>query len=409
MGKSRKHPEDLSSQHDYSITFTPENSKLAPINQPGSWSVTVYDNDNFLVGTDKDNLNSFYLKNEFDPTTGVYSLGSNQFDYAENYGEVDLSITLASTSPGSSSTGQYWLSTPAESRRNDQFNVILRLYNPTPTRANGCKDASIFSQNSDQRRTPPFIKKLGTTTNGPLQFVRIHLDKGERVHDWSELDTVITDENGQYAQSSFAGEGTLVFHGGTDILTGQPYEGLLLADAESNVISPLTTIDWALQRNGHSEQSRDQIIDGIVNAAYEGLSGTMMNEHAKELNAVTHTAPHQVIRSSFREAQDVAKSQAILNRAIGRALTGLWQNINGHDLLDVNKLDKYKSAVINLAKEFEAIGNLNSNSFRDADVAQALDFVQSGSGAALRSLLSIGTEMRDMDYCSFIELLSAEA
>ena len=65
--------------------------------------------------------------------------------------------------------------------------------------------------------------------------------------------------------------------------------------------------------------------------------------------------------------------------------------------------------MINLAKEFEAIGNLNSNSFRDADVAQALDFVQSGSGAALRSLLSIGTEMRDMDYCSFIELLSAEA
>ena len=106
IGKSRKHPEVLSSQHDYSITFRPEGGKLVPINQPGFWSVTVYNNDNFLVGTDEDNLNSFYLKNTFSPTRGVYSLGSNQYDNAENYGKVDLSITLASTSPSSGSTDQ---------------------------------------------------------------------------------------------------------------------------------------------------------------------------------------------------------------------------------------------------------------------------------------------------------------
>lgn len=409
IGKSSKHPEDLSSKYDYSITFTPEDSKLVPINQPGFWSVTVYDNDNFLIGTDEDNLNSFYLKNQFNPTTGVYSLGSNQFDYADNYGSENLTITLAPTSPKSIRTEQYWLPTPTKSSGNDQFNVILRLYNPTPTRTSGEEDASIFSKDSDQRWTPPFIQKIGTTTNGPLQFGRVHLDKGERVDDWSELDTVITDENGQYSLSTFADEGTLVFHGGTDTLTGQPYEGLLLADAESSVISPLTTLDWALQRNGHSAQSRDQIIDGIVNAAYEVLTGTMMNEHAKGLNSVTDTAPHQVIRSSMREAQDVAKSQAILNRTLGEALTDLWQHINERDLLEVNPLQKYKIAVMSLAREFETVGNLNSNSFRDADLAQALDIIQSGSGAAVRSLLSIETEMSDMDYYSLIELLGTEA
>ncbi len=243
IGKSRKHPEVLSSQHDYSITFRPEGGKLVPINQPGFWSVTVYNNDNFLVGTDEDNLNSFYLKNTFSPTRGVYSLGSNQYDDAENYGKVDLSITLASTSPSSGSTDQYWLPTTAESDESDNFNLILRLYNPTPTGNSADKDVSIFSQHPLLRWKPPFVEKLVTTTHGPLQFGRVYLQRGERNHDWSKLDSVTTDENGQYVQSSLQGKGTLIHRGGTDILTGQPYEGLILADAESSVISPLTTLD----------------------------------------------------------------------------------------------------------------------------------------------------------------------
>ncbi len=410
IGKRRKHPEDLSSQYDYSITFRPKDGKLVPINQPGFWSVTVYDNDNFLVGTDADNLNSFYLKNKSDPTTGVYSLGSNQYDNAENYGKSDLSITLASTSPSSSSTDQYWLPTPAESNGNDHFNLILRLYNPTPSGNSADKDTSIFSQHPLLRWKPPFVEKLVTTTHGPLQFGRVYLHRGERNHDWSKLDAVTTDENGQYVQSSLPGKGTLIHQGGTDVLTGQPYEGLLLADAESSVISPLTTLDWALQRNGHSDENRDQIIDGLVNAAYEVLTGTTMNDNARGLNSVTDTAPHQVIRSAMPEAQDVAKSQIILNRALGGALSGLWKRFNQRMLFAIDPLRKFQSLVLGFAGAFEQASNTDTHlSFLETDVGEALERMHSGSGDALGSLLNSGKELRGMDYYSFMELLNSES
>ena len=409
IGKSRKHPEVLSSQHDYSITFRPEGGKLVPINQPGFWSVTVYNNDNFLVGTDEDNLNSFYLKNTFSPTRGVYSLGSNQYDDAENYGKVDLSITLASTSPSSGSTDQYWLPTTAESDESDNFNLILRLYNPTPTGNSADKDVSIFSQHPLLRWKPPFVEKLVTTTHGPLQFGRVYLQRGERNHDWSKLDSVTTDENGQYVQSSLQGKGTLIHRGGTDILTGQPYEGLLLADAESSVISPLTTLDWALERKGHSEESRDQIIDCLVNAAYEVLTGTTMDDNARGLNSVTDTAPHQVIRSAMPEAQDVAKSQVILNQALGGALSGVWNRFNQRMLLAIDPLRKFQASVLRFAAAFEQASNTDRNSFLETDVVEALERMHSGSGEALESLLNSGKVLRGMDYYSFIELMNAEA
>ncbi len=409
VGKRRRQPEDLSSKYDYRITFAPENDKPAPINQPGFWSVTVYDNRNFLVSTDENNLNSFYLKNKFNPTTGVYSLGSNQFDDTDNYGAEDLSINLASTSPNSNSTGQFWLPTPALASGNDNFNVILRLYNPTPTDSNGEKEVSIFSQDPSLRWKPPFVEKLVTTTHGPLQFGRVHLHRGGRNHNWTKLDTVTTDENGQYVQSSLSGNGTLIHQGGTDILTGQPYEGLLLADAESNVISPLTTLDWALQRNGHSDESRDRIIDGLVNTAYEVLTGTSMNDNARRLNSVTDTAPHQVIRSAMSEAQDVAKSQAIINRALGGALTGLWNTFNQRVLLAIDPLHKFQASVLSFADALEEASNTDRHSFPETQIGEALETMHSGSGDALGSLLNSGKELRRMDYYSFIELLNAEA
>ena len=218
-----------------------------------------------------------------------------------------------------------------------------------------------------------------------------------------------TDENGQYVQSSLQGKGTLIHRGGTDILTGQPYEGLLLADAESSVISPLTTLDWALERKGHSEESRDQIIDCLVNAAYEVLTGTTMDDNARGLNSVTDTAPHQVIRSAMPEAQDVAKSQVILNQALGGALSGVWNRFNQRMLLAIDPLRKFQASVLRFAAAFEQASNTDRNSFLETDVVEALERMHSGSGDALGSLLNSGKELRGMDYYSFMELLNSES
>ena len=201
----------------------------------------------------------------------------------------------------------------------------------------------------------------------------------------------------------------MIHRGGTDILTGQPYEGLLLADAESSVISPLTTLDWALERKGHSEESRDQIIDCLVNAAYEVLTGTTMDDNARGLNSVTDTAPHQVIRSAMPEAQDVAKSQVILNQALGGALSGVWNRFNQRMLLAIDPLRKFQASVLRFAAAFEQASNTDRNSFLETDVVKALERMHSGSGEALESLLNSGKVLRGMDYYSFIELMNAEA
>ena len=201
----------------------------------------------------------------------------------------------------------------------------------------------------------------------------------------------------------------MIHRGGTDILTGQPYEGLLLADAESSVISPLTTLDWALERKGHSEESRDQIIDCLVNAAYEVLTGTTMDDNARGLNSVTDTAPHQVIRSAMPEAQDVAKSQVILNQALGGALSGVWNRFNQRMLLAIDPLRKFQASVLRFAAAFEQASNTDRNSFLETDVVEALERMHSGSGDALGSLLNSDKELRGMDYYSFMELLNSES
>ena len=75
----------------------------------------------------------------------------------------------------------------------------------------------------------------------------------------------------------------------------------------------------------------------------------------------------------------------------------------------MNPLHSYKASVVSFVREFENADNKKSTAFREADLALALNRIQPGSGDAVRSLMGIGAEMRDLDYYSFIELLAAEA
>ncbi len=62
-------------------------------------------------------------------------------------------------------------------------------------------------------------------------------------------ESTITDKFGQFFLAGSTGFGNLIAIGGTDIATGKPIEGFMLAPAGSSVVSPLTTLISKLAEN----------------------------------------------------------------------------------------------------------------------------------------------------------------
>ena len=126
----QSHGENIRNK-DYAITF--EAKSLPPINEPGFWSVTVYNSDNSILRCP---LNNFYVdhcnkKKNHTASGGVYALGSNQFSYQQQYADAPLTLNLSATQP-LRTNDQYGIPTP----RSGNFTVVMRLYNPVPARDN---------------------------------------------------------------------------------------------------------------------------------------------------------------------------------------------------------------------------------------------------------------------------------
>jgi len=82
------------------------------------------------------------------------------------------------------------------------------------------------------------------------------LDPGE----WS----AITDEAGNYTLPTDAPSGKIIASGGTDILTGQPFQGVLTAPAGSTVVNPITTLVQSLVESGSTvEEASSTIQKGL--------------------------------------------------------------------------------------------------------------------------------------------------
>lgn len=385
--------EQLNGMNDYQITFSPKDNTFIPIEQPGFWSLTPYNSENEIIPTNSNALNTFYLNSPGDPTTGVYALGSNQFSFLSGYSASDLSLTLSATQT-TQAADQYWLPTPS----NDNFNVILRLYNPTP--ASNTANASILS--SSNAWTPPAINKQTTTTNGPLQYSNVFHFNDDNLKHWSDLQVVQTNRHGQYTQKSLPNHGTLILREGRDAITGEKYGGLLLAHASSSVISPLSTLDWALEKNGTDAVERDAILDALINNVYCALTGKYLSQSGNDLNSVREWAPHQVIRAGTKESAVIAKSQTIANKAIGSALADKWGSIHNPDSLNMNELKKFKQAVADLATDLKEKSNNFEISFGEGKIEAALNAFSTGSGDYFAALKSFASELdENTDFHAF--------
>jgi len=92
----------------------------------------------------------------------------------------------------------------------------------------------------------------GTVIDGIIEGATVFLDlDGDGIQGDNEFSTT-TNADGKYSIPGNAGFGATVASGGTDLMTGKPFEGSLSAPAGSATVSPLTTLIHATQKNSSS-------------------------------------------------------------------------------------------------------------------------------------------------------------
>ena len=381
--------DSLNAMEDYSLSFNQSN--LPPINTPGFWSLTVYDGNNAIVANQ---ANTYYLNpNDASAvgTTGVYALGSMQLSQLENKG---LTLNLMANTPTSVSDGQTWIPTPSSG----DFNVVMRLYNPVPANQEG--QTSILS--SSNAWIPPGIEKLVTTTNGPLRKARILLDADGDLRRSKTEERVRSNKHGQFTKPDLGADATLVLQKAVDQLTGDKYTTRLLASGDSDVISPLTTMDWGLKQLGLNDKRADRVIDRLMNLTYENITGQELSRAGRSLSRVTDHAPHQLIRSKRGEAEMLAKTHAVNNAILGEMAGALWSTVQ-REHPKKHQMNVYAKAITKMSKQ------LKREIKRSNDPVEKLcQRVIEGLGGSLSTgRINFAQEAQELDYHTFIAALAA--
>ena len=306
----------LSTSEDYLIDFS--TSGLPPIDEPGFWSATVYDSNDYLVSTNGYATSETYYLDPDDSSataaSGVYALGSAQLSYLDT---SNISLTLSPTAPANQ---QFWIPTPSSG---STFSVVLRLYNPIP--ASSVANTSILSSSNPWQ--PPGIELLSTTTNGRLSGSLVYLDTDGNLNLSANEKSATTNADGQFIKRSLEGSGTLVLEGGQELATGTNYKGKLFALEGSEVISPLSTVDWGMERVGITEDARKNIIRTLTLGAYEYLNGESLDWEKFDSIDPTMIAPHQVARLDLPYADKLAKATSLVNSVLGLYLSRVYESL----------------------------------------------------------------------------------
>ena len=392
---SIKSNEENIGNQDYAITF--EAKDLPPINEPGFWSVTVYNSDNSILECPRP-INNFYVdhcnkKKNHTASSGVYALGSNQFSYQKRYADVPLTLNLSATQP-LSTNDQYRIPTPPSG----DFTVVMRLYNPVPAQDN-MPSKSIL--NSTDPWIPPSIQQLGSTGNGLISKGRLFLDQDRNLKQSRQEPSVRTNDQGQYELSAIDGDGTLILSDGFDQLTGMPYKGKLLAVAGSQLISPMTTIDWGLKELGLNTKTRTTLLKRLTGTTFEEIYGQKLSAKGSELDQARTIAPHQIARSTNNQEQKLAKTHVISNILLGEITTAAWQEAAEKGSRK-EKLSTFRQNISTISQQIAAHFAANTPSSMESlyrTTAETFNAVSSSE------LFRFTREASDLPYHDFIEAL----
>ena len=296
----------LESHLDYQLDFS--SSGLPPIEESGFWSLTVYQDDQSVVDNNPQ-TNSYYLSGATDADQ-VYALGSVQLP-----GSKSSPLRLSFDAP---TMLKRWLPLP-DPAESTTFNAMLRLYEPTP--GDRRRQPSILRQL--QPWTPPGVQRLASATDSVLGRSKLIVDLDADLRLDPSEDSLRSDADGLFVKPD-ALSGVLISKGGRDRLTGVPYNGVLIADSDAMVVSPLSTLEWALAELGDAAPpSPERWVKTLIQQHHEDLFGRQPSTLRRRLHAPTLVSPHQLSRLPDRESQALALAHADLNHGLGVVFSGV--------------------------------------------------------------------------------------
>ena len=296
----------LESHLDYQLDFS--STGLPPIEQSGFWSLTVYQDDQSVVDNNPQ-LNNHYL-NSATAADQVYALGSVQLPGTEG-----SSLRLSFEAP---EKRKRWLPLPhpAES---PTFNAMLRLYEPTP--ADRRQQPSILRK--VRGWMPPAVQRLASADDSRLQGSKIFVDLDTDFLLDPMEQSFRTDGDGLFLKPETSA-GVLISKGGRDRLTGVPYNGVFLGESDVMVLSPLSTLQWALGELGDkAPPSPERWVNKLINQHHEALFGRKPQHHLRDMHEPTMVSPHQLARVGHRGSHKLALTHADLNHALGILFSGV--------------------------------------------------------------------------------------
>ncbi|WP_306602882.1 hypothetical protein [Azonexus sp.] len=188
----------------------------------------------------------------------------------------------------------------------------------------------------------------GSAIDGYVSGATVFADaNGNGVQDSGEWSST-TDANGNYVLPQNGANGTIIAHGGVDIMTGKPFLGVLSAPAGSTVVSPLTTMLQTLLATNQAS-SIDQATTMLQNAL--GLPATV--------NVLTYD-PLTVLANS--SATIVAKEMALAVQAKALQLANVMTQVSSAIDAASSTVDQQKAALAVNKALAEAIKQTAPNS-----------------------------------------------
>jgi len=235
-----------------------------------------------------------------------------------------------------------------------------------PTQLNFNTDLILTTSKDTTTQAQVFTDKLSSKAlDGYLKNATVFADaNGDGIQNADEA-TTITDEYGNFELVN--AKGTIVVSGGTDLSTGNPFEGTLKAPEGSTVVTPLTTMmQGFIDEKQTAEEARKSVakafgFDTTVDlTSYDPIAG-MINSADTPSTQATAT---QIMSSSAQIANFLVTAGRVLQGAAGDNGNLTTQNASdslikslvsviktGNGPINMNDSTLLKTVLVNGAKE----------------------------------------------------------
>lgn len=229
-----------------------------------------------------------------------------------------------------------------------------------------------------------------TVVDGTINGATVFVDAdGDGVLDSGEFSTS-TDTQGNFVLPSGTSGGRIIAYGGTDLMTGIPFQGLLTAPVGATVVSPITTLLQAMVADGQSIAAATAALQtalglptGINPLSYDAIAvladGSASEADKSSALAVQATAT-KIANVIAQAAAAIDAAGSATRLAAGHAVIAeLGKAVSSGNPVDLGNLATL-SGIIQTAATAAGAGNLTVTQVND--IAQVTAAVNAAAGAA---------------------------